>query len=53
MSAPVDPSVGTQVDTARVGQNVNVTKYITYNNGVKRAFIGVYDGYFLNPALVV
>ena len=40
MSAPVDPSVGTQVDTARVGQNVNVTKYITYNNGVKRAFIG-------------
>ncbi len=39
-SAPVDPSVGTQVDTARVGQNVNVTKYITYNNGVKRAFIG-------------
>ncbi|WP_305036381.1 glycoside hydrolase family 73 protein, partial [Lactobacillus taiwanensis] len=24
-SAPVDPSVGTQVDTARVGQNVNVT----------------------------
>ncbi len=43
MSAPVDPSVGTQVDTARVGQNVNVTKYITYNNGVKRAFIG--DGW--------
>lgn len=40
MSAPVDPSVGTQVDTARVGQNVNVTKYITYNTGVKRAFIG-------------
>lgn len=40
MSAPVNPSVGTQVDTARVGQNVNVTKYITYNNGVKRAFIG-------------
>lgn len=40
MSAPVDPSVGTQVDTARVGQNVNVTKYTTYNNGVKRAFIG-------------
>lgn len=40
MGAPVDPSVGTQVDTARVGQNVNVTKYITYNNGVKRAFIG-------------
>lgn len=40
MSAPVDPSVGTQVDTARVGQNVNVTKYITYNNGVKRGFIG-------------
>ncbi len=40
MSAPVDPSVGIQVDTARVGQNVNVTKYITYNNGVKRAFIG-------------
>ena len=40
MSAPVDPSVGTQVDTARVGQNVNITKYITYNNGVKRAFIG-------------
>ncbi|PEG67196.1 muramidase [Lactobacillus johnsonii] len=40
MSAPVDPSVGTQVNTARVGQNVNVTKYITYNNGVKRAFIG-------------
>lgn len=40
MSAPVDPSVGTQVDTTRVGQNVNVTKYITYNNGVKRAFIG-------------
>lgn len=40
MSAPVDPSIGTQVDTARVGQNVNVTKYITYNNGVKRAFIG-------------
>ena len=40
MSAPVDPSVGTQVDTARVGQNVNVTKYITYNNGVKCAFIG-------------
>lgn len=40
MSAPVDPSVRTQVDTARVGQNVNVTKYITYNNGVKRAFIG-------------
>ena len=40
MSAPVDPSVGTQVDTARVGQNVNVTQYITYNNGVKRAFIG-------------
>lgn len=40
MSAPVDTSVGTQVDTARVGQNVNVTKYITYNNGVKRAFIG-------------
>ncbi|PAB54213.1 muramidase [Lactobacillus johnsonii] len=40
MSAPVDPSVGTQVDTARVGQTVNVTKYITYNNGVKRAFIG-------------
>lgn len=40
MSEPVDPSVGTQVDTARTGQNVNVTKYITYNNGVKRAFIG-------------
>ena len=40
MSAPVDPSDGIQVDTARVGQNVNVTKYITYNNGVKRAFIG-------------
>lgn len=39
-SAPVDASVGTQVGTARVGQNVNVTKYITYNNGVKRAFIG-------------
>ena len=43
MSAPVDSSVGTQVGTARVGQNVNVTKYITYNNGVKRAFIG--DGW--------
>lgn len=40
MSAPVDPSVGTQVGTARPGQNVNVTKYITYNNGVKRAYIG-------------
>ena len=40
MSAPVDASVGTQVGTARTGQNVNVTKYITYNNGVKRAYIG-------------
>lgn len=40
MSAPVDPSVGTQVGTARTGQNVNVSKYITYNNGVKRAYIG-------------
>lgn len=40
MSAPVDDSVGTQVGTARTGQNVNVTKYITYNNGVKRAYIG-------------
>ncbi|MDK6296186.1 hypothetical protein QP103_07475, partial [Gardnerella swidsinskii] len=40
MSAPDDASVGTQVGTARTGQNVNVTKYITYNNGVKRAYIG-------------
>ena len=40
MSAPVDASVGTQVGTARTGQNANVTKYITYNNGVKRAYIG-------------
>ena len=40
MSAPVYLIFVTHLYTARVGQNVNVTKYITYNNGVKRAFIG-------------
>ena len=38
--APVDSDVGTKVGTAREGQEVNVTKYITYNNGVSHAYIG-------------
>lgn len=40
VDAPVDIDVGTQVGTAREGQQVNVTKYITYNNGVSHAYIG-------------
>ena len=39
-TAPVDSDVADQVDTAREGQQLNVTKYITYQNGVKHAYVG-------------
>ncbi|MBP2057409.1 flagellum-specific peptidoglycan hydrolase FlgJ [Lactobacillus colini] len=36
-SAPVDSDVATQIGTARVGQVMNISKYITYKNGVSHA----------------
>ncbi|WP_297815349.1 glycoside hydrolase family 73 protein [uncultured Lactobacillus sp.] len=44
-SAPVDVSVGTRVGTAQQGQSVNVGKYITYNNGVKYAYLTNSNGW--------
>lgn len=44
-SAPVDASVGTRVGTAQQGQSVNVGKYITYNNGVKYAYLTNSNGW--------
>ena len=48
VDAPVDSDVGTQVGTAREGQQLNVTKYITYQNGVKHAYVG--SGWVNNSA---
>ncbi|QNQ81743.1 muramidase [Lactobacillus sp. PV037] len=35
--APVDSDVGKQIGTARVGQQMTISKYITYKNGVTHA----------------
>ena len=44
-SAPVDASVGNSVGTAQAGQSFNVGKYITYNNGVKYAYLTNANGW--------
>lgn len=36
-NAPVDSDVGKQVGTARIGQQMTISKYITYKNGVTHA----------------
>lgn len=54
-NAPVDADVAKQVGTARVGQQVTVTKRITYNNGVSHSLIGtgwVNDTAFSNTSAV-
>lgn len=51
VDAPVDSDVGNQVGTAREGQQVNVTKYITYKNGVSHAYIG--NGWVNNSAFAI
>lgn len=49
--APVDSDVANQVGTAREGQQLNITKYITYKNGVKHAYVGT--GWVNNSAFAV
>ncbi|MBP2057411.1 hypothetical protein J2Z60_000575 [Lactobacillus colini] len=54
-SAPVDSDVAKQVGIARVGQQVTVTKRITYANGVSHSLIGsgwVNDSAFGNNVVV-
>lgn len=36
-NAPVDSDVGKQIGTARIGQQMTISKYITYKNGVTHA----------------
>ncbi|MBD5430649.1 glycoside hydrolase family 73 protein [Lactobacillus sp.] len=54
-NAPVDNDVTKQVGTARVGQQVSVTKRITYSNGVSHSYIGtgwVNDTAFSNTSAI-